>query len=279
MVALAQAHAGAEVAAPRLVVAQDHVHTEFREFADRRVGAEAPVGHEGVARPQVPEEPAREPALAVVVVPPGHRQPGPAAQVEEPDELHEREAAAALLAARLRILALVLRGVGKHDGGAVDEEDPAPGSRLRGGEPSGHEVEDTQEQSHRQAQAGLAVGARVARGKRESRRGEESLDAGEGLAAGGTGIENLPEEGPEGDHGREGPVPAVEAGRRLEIKDEGGHEGPEELPELGEAELVSLAPGALDHCKLADGRTPEEMPGHAMEKRGLGSHADTNITT
>ena len=79
-----------------------------------------------------------------------------AGQTEDPDQLQEREAAAGLLGTRLRVMVLVLGGVGGGDRGAIDdlgvETEPIPWG-------VGEELLDARRD-------GMAEGVSLSRGRR-----------------------------------------------------------------------------------------------------------------
>ncbi len=101
-----EAHPAPEVALAHLVVAHDELDAHCGEFHEREVGAEAPVGDDRVARPQVAVEVPKEPGLVPLAVAFGGRDPRAASEVEEPDELELGEAAARLLTSRLGVFFL-----------------------------------------------------------------------------------------------------------------------------------------------------------------------------
>ena len=180
VVALAEALALAEVDLALLVVAHDEVHAPGHERRRCPVGAEAAVGHERVALAQVPEQACEEAALVHPVVALGRRDPRAALQAEEPDDLHEREAAAGLLPV-LWVLRLVLWRVGHRHAGAIDRERPAAGHARA--EVFRDVCHHPVQQAHREAEAGITIGLRLAGWQGQPAHGEEGLDIADSLPA------------------------------------------------------------------------------------------------
>lgn len=151
------------------------------------------------------------------MVPPGSGGPGgeeSGGETEERRETQDGEAAPRALDGLLRVALLILRGVGKRDGGAVHDADlmSAPEVLVResavglGHDCSVNVVEDFQGESG----AGLTV--RTILDWRQGLSGAPAKRGGlvDSLATGGTRLSDLPEESPES----ESESPAAAAGMR-----------------------------------------------------------------
>jgi hypothetical protein len=189
--------------------AHDGVGPEPGDFAQVQVRAKAPIGQEHIGRLQVRPQLARQEQLVLVDVPLGEVEQRAAALAKEAHQFHLREAAAGLLAARLRPHGLIFRGLGHGGAGAVDDLDPPPLPALFGREIAfqllGQMGADLRQHGVRQTEARLAIAAGFGGGQRGF--GIFKLppggDPAQGIAAGGAAFEHLRQEGPEDYHRRE----------------------------------------------------------------------------
>jgi hypothetical protein len=191
-----------------------------------------------------------------------------ASQRHQHHKLHQGEATTAFLGGGLGIALLVFPGVRQLRGGAVHHFDGpalqltagarAPVCGLGGG---GHRFFQA---LFGQPQPGLDIGG-VAGGRTpQARQPEECLDLADDLAAGGPGLEHLPEETFQGQAQSEHPFPAVGA-LILAGQERGGQKITELILELGEG---GLAEGV--HRPAAEGGQPGAEGG---EIRGAHWHS------
>ena len=133
-------------------------------------------------------------------------------QAKHADHLQERKTTAAFLFPRLRVRALIFRGVGQADAGAVDDFDAEflpelaglLGVRRHGTTQTGQDIE-------RQPVARLAISTGPLANPTRTHQSEERLDLAHDFAAGASGIEHLVEKAKEGAAERVNLLAAVRA--------------------------------------------------------------------
>ena len=190
----------AEVAAPHAFDAQDRIHLTVQALGQQRPVAEAPIPQQDVARLQLLPEDLQEAHFMLLPVARGPGGQHARRQTEQGDQADEGKAAARLWHGLLGKSGLVFRGVRGREGGAIDDQDvpstpPVFDRHSRVG--FTHEAVVNFLQSFPwQGAPGLAigtggVGGRAALGVRQG------LGLADGFPAGGPGLGDLPEEGPE----------------------------------------------------------------------------------
>jgi hypothetical protein len=173
-----------------------------------------------------------------------------AAQAEEAHHLQERKTAARLLGTGLGIGALIFRGVGESDGGAVEDFGVEVMPKRLGWRqeligPRDPRLANALESLQGQAEAGLTVSAVVVIDTPAVLETKQGLGLADDLAAGTSGIEGLIKEAPEGAPEREDALAAVGALVGLREKP-GGDELTEEIFELEEALLADTLDAATE---------------------------------
>ena len=185
-----------------LVESYDAVDAAILEFRDGVIGAKASIGEEDVVFFQEVPQAAEEEAFVDVGAVFGPLEEGAAGEGEEADEAQEGEAAAGFLGGGLGVLLLVEGSVWHGDGCAVDDFDVAAFPEgVAGGvafASLGDVVGDGGEGFFGKFGAGIAVGDGLWGGVGVGfGGGVPGLDAADDFAAGGSGGEDLGEEGPE----------------------------------------------------------------------------------
>lgn len=185
-----------------LVESDDAVDAAILEFGDGEVGAKASIGEEDVVFFQEVPQAAEEEAFVDVGAVFGPLEEGAAGEGEEADEAQEGEAATGFLGGGLGVLLLVEGSVWHGDGCAVDDFDGAAFPEgVAGGvafAALGDVVGDGGEGFFGKFGAGIAVGDGLGGGVGVGfAGGVPGLDAADDFAAGGSGGEDLGEEGPE----------------------------------------------------------------------------------
>lgn len=237
----------AKIHLARLMQPRHHVHALPGQSRQRDIIAIGPVPQQDVTGLETLPQPAEQAQIVLVQVAQHHLQQRPAGQGEQHHQLEHGKAAAGLLTGGLRIFLLVGRGVGCLHRTAIHRLDRPP---LQGGAGAGTPFgrlsgggQDAFQAFLRQTPAGLDVsrGAFI--------HGALALEAGQRLhladdfAAGGAGLEHLPEKAFAGEAQGEEPLPAVGAFVRTG-KQVNGNEFGEVCGQLLEGALAEVAGGA-----------------------------------
>ena len=198
-----------------LVQAKEAGHAHHFQKRHQDITAKSPVAQQQVAGRKELAQAKEQRQFGQMFVALGVPQQGPAGQAEQARQFEQGKAAAGLLALRLRIGALVGRGVRQAQGGAVDDLGPPAAPALPalrqelfgviGGRRAGA-LKDVQGQAF----SGRAIGAALrGHGAGLAGRAEQRLDLAGRLAAGSAGIQRLPEKSPESAAQRIKAFPAV----------------------------------------------------------------------
>ena len=206
----------------------DEIHAQaVVEQGDERITAKAPVAQEDVAAGELAEQRGRQRQFRDAQAVLGQAQDRAAEQGEEHHQAHHGKAGFVGALERW-VGGAVFARVGHGDRRAVqDLEGPALELGQRGGQPVGGlggGAQGLRQLAHGQARFGAAIGAIFGRELGAVVQLQEGLELTDDLAAGGAGIEPLPEQAPEGTPAGVVAVPAVFLGRGLG-EQRGGHPG------------------------------------------------------
>ena len=224
-----------------------HIDALLGQSRQRGVFAVGPVAQEDVALFELIPQRAQHAQIVMAQAAAEDLQDRAAVQAKEHRQLHDRKAAAGFLRGGLGIARLVFRGVGQLGGGAVDDDNATAleagavaGARPGGLSGGGQSLLET---LARQASAGLDRTRIPVGDGTQAVEAEEGLDLADDLAAGGLGLEHLPDEALEGQAQAENPVAAVGT-LLLGAEQRSGQEVAEMVLELGEGGLADGLGGA-----------------------------------
>ena len=180
------------------------------EQGQQGIGAKAPIGQSQIAGLKLGEKFLQQSQLVLVLVALGVIEQSPRAQAEDADQFQEREAAAGLLAAGLRIGALVFWGVGQAGAGAINHFDRQTAPELAGFLGLGRRgATQARQPVPGHPGARLTVGAGAGVNLAAAQEGQEGLDLADDFATGAIGVEHLIEKAEEGAADAKDPLPAI----------------------------------------------------------------------
>jgi hypothetical protein len=178
-------------------------------------------------------------------------QAGSALEIEEAKDLHGGEAAALLLPCGIGVGLADVSGVLQRDGGGIHDEQAASGAEVARGPYGGltQLSEDAAQEPYGQPLSCIAEGLRVISRSLETLGRAERLDPSEGFATAAVWINDLKQEGPEGESRSEGSAATVGTGGGFEVEDRLGNAVGEKCHQMLDTSAIELG---SDSCHLGE---------------------------
>jgi hypothetical protein len=197
-VVFAQPFSLAQIGGPGVVQAKERVHSAPPEQGQQGITVKPAIGQGQIARLKLIQQRVEQVQFVLALVAFGVIQQRAATQAEDPDQLQERETAAGLLPAQLRISALVFNRIGQADRGAIHDFDAQTVPELSGFfSLSGRGATQPRQNIRRQPGARLAPSAGAFVHTPAIRKAKEGLDLAHDFATGAMGVKDLIEKAEE----------------------------------------------------------------------------------